>query len=240
MQYLTALKTAVKNMLGIRPGPPKETLDTALPKVELGELFRRNEMDVRILEPITANGNVTINELFSLNYAVAATGPKSVFEIGTFDGRTTLNFAANSSEDTRIFTLDLPASGLGNTKYDLEQYDKLYVDKPQSGARFLNRPEQKKITQLFGDSATFDFSPYYNRADFIFVDGSHAYEYALNDSLIAAKLLRSNKGTILWHDYGHVCWPGVVKALEEIQVRNPFFKNLRHIKGTTLVCLVLE
>ena len=37
--------------------------------------------------------------------------------------------------------------------------------------------------------------------DFIFVDGSHSYDYVLNDSRKALSLLRGGKGIILWHDY---------------------------------------
>ena len=234
------MKRLIKKMLGIQPRPQLETLDTVLTKADLADLFPGNGLNIRMLEPVTANGNVTVHELFSLNYAVAASAPKTIFEIGTFDGRTTLNFAANSPEDARVFTLDLPASDLKKTKFALEEYDKLYVDKPQSGARFFNRPEQRKIKQLLGDSASFDFSPYYNLCDLVFVDGSHAYEYVLSDSQVALKLLRHNKGTILWHDYGHICWPGVVAALEEMQAADHFFKNLKHIKGTTIACLRVE
>ena len=34
--------------------------------------------------------------------------PPTAFEIGTFDGRTTLNIAANLRPPARVYTLDLP------------------------------------------------------------------------------------------------------------------------------------
>jgi predicted O-methyltransferase YrrM len=213
---------------------------THLPQAELAELFPKYQPDIKMLEAAAANGNVSLHELFTLNFAVAATAPKVVFEIGTFDGRTTLNLAANSPADARVFTLDLPATQLNTTKFTLAEFDRSYVEKPASGARFQNKPEAAKITQLLGDSATFDFSPYHNSVDFLFVDGSHAYDYVLNDSYIALKLLRNGKGVIFWHDYGRTCWRGVIQALEKLQRENPAFKNIKHIKDTTIACLVLN
>lgn len=230
-------KPLIKKLLGVNSDTQSAT---KLPKIDLSVAVREFKPDIKILEAATANGNVSIHELFSLNFIIAADAPKVLFEIGTFDGRTTLNFAANSPASARIFTLDLPASDLQKTKFALEEYDKGYVEKPLSGARFLGRLESGKITQLLGDSATFDFSPYFNSVDFVFVDGSHAYEYTLNDSRIALKLLRNKKGMIVWHDYGHVCWPGVLRALEELSVNDPDFKNLKHINNTTIACLRLD
>ena len=54
-----------------------------------------------------------------------------------------------------------------------------------------NSPEQlseKQITQLYGDSANFDFSPYAGRMGLVFVDGSHSYDYVLQDTASALRL----------------------------------------------------
>ena len=37
--------------------------------------------------------------------------PANAFEIGTFDGRTTLNIAANLRAGGKVWTLDLPKAG---------------------------------------------------------------------------------------------------------------------------------
>jgi hypothetical protein len=75
--------------------------------------------------------------------------------------------------------------------------------------------------------------------DFVFVDGSHSYEYVLNDSRHALKLIRNGKGVILWHDYG-TFWKGVKKALDELYLGGNEFKGLRQIEGTSLVCLIIK
>ena len=87
-----------------------------------------------------------------------------------------------------------------------------------------------RITQLHGDSATFDFTPYEDRCDLVFVDGSHAYEYTVKDTETAFRLKRPG-GVIIWHDYG--VWEGVTRALEEFERRTN--AGLKHIHGTSLV-----
>lgn len=202
-----------------------------LPTIELSFLLPQ-EISVTIREPDTKDGNVSFGELIVIAQLVKRRQPRKIFEIGTFDGRTTLNLAANTSENTKVFTLDLPQ---GMTVETSAGGDKKFMGKVKTGARFKDRDEERKITQLFGDSAKFDFSPYKNSMDFIFVDGSHAYEYTLKDSESA--LLMAKPGTvILWHDYA-ASWPGVTRALNELYQSDSHFKNLKHINGTSLAHL---
>ena len=183
-------------------------------------------------EPIAKDGNVSLLELLVLARLVRERQPKHLFEIGTFDGRTTLALAMNSSDESQVHTLDLPAAT--PTALSIERSDRAFVEKSASGDRFRGTDAERKITQLFGDSATFDFSRY--RADFVFVDASHAYEYVLKDSESALELIGSSSGIVLWHDYGE--WEGVTRALDELYVRDARFRNLRAISGPTLAVLI--
>ena len=79
---------------------------------------------------------------------------------------------------------------------------------------------------LTGDSRTFDFSPYENAIDLIFIDGDHSNEGVLADCRKSFDMVRS--GTIIWHDYLMI--KDVTKALVEIRKD----KELYHIEGTTL------
>ena len=88
---------------------------------------------------------------------------------------------------------------------------------------------------MYGDSATFDFSPFFDTVDFVFLDGSHHYKYVLSDSNVAVKLVGSRNGIILWHDYG--VWKGVSKALDELYSQDIGYREIRHIKGTSLAYL---
>jgi hypothetical protein len=124
------------------------------------------------------SGNVALGELAILAQAAAGARTGSeVIEIGTFDGRTTINLAINAPAANPIFTLDLLP--LQPTRFQLESGEMRYVEKPLPGVRFRQCRESltssaQRITQLFGDSATFDWSRHYGKAGLVFVDGSHA------------------------------------------------------------------
>lgn len=194
----------------------------------------RTPASPRLVEPEKANGNVRLSELGILA-AVASDLPDGapVFEIGTFDGRTTLNLALNAPPGCTVHTLDLPPDR--GTVYELAEGESHMVDKPRPGVRYeayrSSRPSAvSRIHQHLGDSASFDFSPFHDACSMVFVDGSHAYAYTLNDTRVAVVLARRG-GVVLWHDYG--VWPGVTKALEEIEEQEHL--GLRNVRGTSLV-----
>jgi hypothetical protein len=88
-----------------------------------------------------------------------------------------------------------------------------------------------RVVLLRGDSVTFDWSQHYGRAGLVFVDGSHAYDYARKDSETAMRLAKPG-GIVLWHDYG--VWPGVTQAIEELEAARRL--GLVHIiRGSSLV-----
>jgi hypothetical protein len=209
----------------------RDTYPTALPQSAWTEMLPRHT--IRLAETGKRDGNVNLAELAILAQAAVAIPPGSiVVEIGTFDGRTTLNLAINAAQAT-VFTLDLPPDE--RAAFALAPGERQYVDKPQPGARFRGcdpawRAAARRITQLLGDSATFDWSPYQGRAGLVFVDGSHAYEYVRKDSATAMRLVVPG-GIVLWHDYGR--WEGVSRALDELETERRL--GLRHIAGTSLV-----
>jgi predicted O-methyltransferase YrrM len=224
----------VRVRLGLKKSRPD---NCTLPSEPWHRLCRAT--GVQFLETNQADGNVNLAELAALNALCRTHNPKTILEIGTFDGRTTLNLALNS--DAQVFTLDLPAATeakLGTIGGDIK-----YVDKPAHaiGARFAQPPHNalpcaKRITQLYGDSATFDFSPWYGKVDFVFVDGAHNYDYVMNDTSVAKKLLRPEGGVIVWHDYG--VWKDVTRALNELSKSDPSLK-LSRIKNTSLVVAIV-
>jgi len=200
---------------------------TTLVKVKWKRVVKPSRFS--LVEAEKRSGNVSVSELGLLALLAKKCPPKaSIFEIGTFDGRTTLNLAVNSSKHSEVFTLDLPSDT--ETKFDTDSGERDFIQKPESGARYKNTKYSKKITQFLGDSATFDFTPFYDKCSMVFVDGSHAYEYALSDSDYAIKMVKEG-GVIIWHDYG--VWEGVTRALEELEEKEKL--NLKHIEGTSLV-----
>ena len=210
-----------------RVGPPP-----TLPVAEVSEVMR--DAPIRLREPVTADGNVSLLELAILDSLVAARAPRTIFEIGTFDGRTALNFAANAPLAT-VHTLDLPVAV--EPALPLHSDDRTFIHRSQHGERgrrFAGTEEQGRIVQHFADSARFDYAPFHGRVDFIFVDGSHSYEYVLSDSA-SALAMAAPGALIVWHDYGE--WAGVTRALNELHGGDPRFARIRCVRGTTLALL---
>jgi len=173
----------------------------------IGSYYNKQSSDARILM-----------ELSSLAYLIKSLNPKMIFEMGTFVGRTTRLFAINSGSDCKIFTLDLPQIQVNH----------------KIGEAFFNTKEAEKIIQLFGNSVTFDFSPWYGKCDFVWVDACHDYEYVVSDTDNALKICRPG-GFIGFHDYRHTAsWSGVTRTVRQIYAK---FKNIRHLKGTTIALL---
>lgn len=215
----------------VEPNQPKPLI----PTISASQLLPPS-VDVHIMEPVAVEGNVTLLELMIITQLTRQSGALNCFEIGTFDGRTALNIAANCGADGKVYTLDLPQAKLGDTGLAIAKDDIPYIAKDTSGGRFQATPYKHKIEQLYGDSASFDYSPYTGRMDLVFVDGAHSCEYVLNDSWRALELLRERKGIILWHDYDQK--KGVTDCLNRLYREETGFRGLRHIEGTALVCLM--
>lgn len=150
---------------------------------------------------------------------LCALNAKVVFEIGTYTGTTT-RIMADAIPSGVVHSLDLPP---GKNVFDADISE-------QVGTAFRNDPlYATRIIQHFGDSRTFDFSPWRGRADLVFVDGSHERDDVLSDSQRALDML-SPGGVIVWDDYQPTI-PGVVAALHELGRTMP----LVHVVGTRLV-----
>ena len=210
---------------------------TKLPVVPLEKLIGDN-VNIQIHEATGGDGNVTPLELIAVIQLIKTFDPRRMFELGTFDGRTTLNMAANSASEAEVWTLDLPKSQSEVAHLRLEVSDRKYIDKNVSGEKYRGTELEGKIRQVFGDSATYNFEPFFGTFDLVFVDAAHSYEYVLNDSKIALKLLGKSGGVVLWHDYGN--WDGVTQAVNQLVDTLPEFAETKQIQGTTLACLIVK
>lgn len=214
-------------------GYDRQGVRASLPSISIGSVADVSH-PILMRVPDAVDGNVTIAELTALCLITRTLRPRQIFEIGTFDGRTTLALADNAPE-ARVVTLDLPRAQLAHTALTVAPEERHLIDKAASGGHFASRDDvRERIVQCWGDSATFDYGPYLGACELVFVDGSHAFEYVRNDSERALALVGS-RGLVVWHDYGE--WPGVTRALNEYAASDPRFANLTRIAGTTLALL---
>lgn len=154
--------------------------------------------------------------------------PLTVFEIGTFTGETTWTMAANLPVASEILTLDLPPAEI---PFGFPSYT--------AGSVFLDTAEQKRITQLYGWSDRYDFSPYIQSVDLMFIDGDHSFASVKSDTDQALRLVKPG-GMIIWDDYRylscHVGCRGVSDFLHSIKDDLP----VRQLTGTRLAVMEVK
>jgi predicted O-methyltransferase YrrM len=168
------------------------------------------------------------HELIVLGAIARSLQPKLVVEFGTFMGGSTLAMAANIDDDASIITVDIdPASrknhrhgiGVGLLEFDV-------------GCLFRNTRFASKIEQRFSNTLKFNPAGLIGKADLVFVDADHTYDFVKRDTEMALQLLKPG-GAILWHDYTwepqHPECVGVTKAVNEFREKHG---GCRQIAGT--------
>jgi predicted O-methyltransferase YrrM len=202
-------------------------------KISAAELFPVT-VDLSFCDLSQVDGNTTFFEQALIQALARKSGAKIALEMGTFDGKTSTNLALNLGPDAKIITIDLPAGNMSDAALTIGKSDERYIQKERIGTKINSG---KNIQQLYGDTATFDFSPWYGLCDFVFVDACHEYDYVHKDT-DTALLLAKPGATILWHDYG--TWDGVVRALNERYQSDVRCRSMRHIADTALVIMTAE
>jgi hypothetical protein len=195
------LRLALRNPSKLRPYVSyclkkyDELMDNGLPS--RGPLTPSAALAV-VLPAAHVGGGMSFGELVILARVTKVLQPRTVFEIGTYNGLTTAVFLLNSNPDAQIVTLDLPAEPVEGEGYILG--DRELVMSRQLGAV----PEAmglRRYTQLLCDSMTFDPSPYKNSVGLGLIDAAHDLVHVRNDTLKMASMI-SNEGMVFWHDYG--------------------------------------
>lgn len=188
----------------------------------LGEAFRA-EVDIPFGR--VKVGSCPLADLACLAAAAAKKRPQRVFEIGTFEGLTSVVFARNSDPAVRVFSLDLPP------EKDVPRTRRSYAAQSIKGAYRSGYLIDElgcgpAVERLYGDSALFDFRPYEDSIDLFFIDGSHTAEYVARDTLSAFRAVNA-AGWILWHD----CFvPDVFRILKRVARFHPVYQ----VTGTNL------
>lgn len=120
----------------------------------------------------------------------------SYFEIGTWRGESVRN-VADVAQD--CFTLNLHPDEIiqltGNSKY--------------ANAHFFFSKNLPNVTQLLGNSRTFDFAGLNKKFDVIFIDGNHHHDFVKSDTQKVFAHLAHENSIIVWHDYAYS--PGKVR-----------------------------
>jgi predicted O-methyltransferase YrrM len=196
-----------------------------LPRVGLTELFPdAPAVDIQVLRAPdrTFGMSLTVEELACVLVIAKVIRAKRVLEIGTWDGNTALNIATNI--EGTVTTVDLPKDQT-NRESAIYPGTRLNLgDRNQLGRQFAGCD---RVQQVYGDSATLDWSTFGGPFDLIFIDGCHDKPYVESDTANAFKVLAED-GVILWHDYGML--PAVSEVVDALAGDHPVWA----IEGTRL------
>ena len=143
-----------------------------------------------------------LDEMLILGTATRALQPKAIFEIGTYNGRTTSIFTLNAPHNAKVFTLDLPPDA--SVEGDQEEYIDTDVDlvKGRKMTNFIHDLNlTDRVKQLHCDSMQFDPTPYRGTIELGFIDGAHALPFVRNDTE-KMSVMMADRGVVFWHDYG--------------------------------------
>ena len=195
----------------------------AAPRVVSVDLWQISGLDrIRVEGTVLRRSPLVVCALASLLEA------ETIFEFGTYHGETAWLLARNLPH-ARVLTLDLEGQdAVGRAALELTDLDE-YFREWGRGSRFRDTPEAERITQLIGDSATFDFAPYGGSVDLVYVDASHSYSYVRSDTEAGLAML-SPSGTIVWDDYTH--YSGIFAYLHELAPT--LDRPIYHLVGTRL------
>ena len=193
---------------------PADNIKNQAPSKPLEEITGRQ--CVHILYPTAQLGDVSTYELYALNSLVKAFKPRTIFEIGTLHGRTTVNLLDNAENLETLFTLDIMEELPANL--------------------FARHHQSYKVKRIVCDSRQVDITPYKSKVDLIFIDADHTYEAVVSDSRKAVEMLRST-GLLVWHDYTVV---GDTKGACHEFMRMHAGRQFVHIVDTTLLVMLPE
>jgi methyltransferase family protein len=184
-----------------------------IPSVPLVDVLGEAKANISFSIQKHEDGSLHPDQAMALLALAVAAAPKVVLEIGTFMGHTTKLLAMNLPEAT-IHTVDLPLDYVPEQDHVTEkQKDDFHlISQRRVGREYRGTRFEARVRQHFADTASWDFKKAAG-ATFFFIDGSHTYDYAKNDSERCYELC-GGKGVFVWHDCDEA-HPGVVKALLE-------------------------
>lgn len=170
-----------------------------------------------ILHPFPRNLSIMPHEMVVLTLLVRHFQFRKIVELGTAEGRTTVNLAAHSPEDAEVITVNFPPEPPDN----------------MVGYFYWESPYKHKIKQVYCDATQFDWRPHRDSVDLVFIDAGDDYEMRATETAIVFRMVRVGS-IVIWHDYGSA--EGPTRIMNYLSTRLP----VRHIKKTASVYLHIQ
>jgi hypothetical protein len=190
--------------------------DMEIPQVAVQEVFPEIDFtrSPELLYPFPRELGIHPHELMILAHVVRYLHPRRVIEFGTAEGRTALNLALHLPPEGEVITLDFPP----------------IPGKNEVGYFYWDQPLKSKIKQVFSGVEDWDVNPYRASAEIVFCDACDQLPGLAAEMTQAFAVVKPG-GVIFRHDYGSAEGPTLFwnRISRELPVR--------HLEGTTLVCL---
>ena len=190
-----------------------------------------SEDRVQLPPRIVDGGGTSLEELLVLAASTRILQPKRVFEVGTFNGRTTSCLILNAAPEATVISLDLPLNpGASETASGGISTDRDLIEQRKLAAYVYEFKLESHFQQVLCDSMQFDPEPYRDSIELGFVDGAHTRAYVQNDTEKMA-IMMAKRGLVFWHDYGGKgSFRPLSKYLDELSRRIQMFR----VPNTTL------
>lgn len=164
----------------------KYRLGEGLPTLDLLTLFPN--FSERVVPYAYLEGGSTAIDLALLKALARRYEACRYFEIGAWRGESVANVASVANDCISLSLSDNEMRELG--------WSDLYL----ATARWFSGTLEN-VVHIGHDSKTFDYRPYLETCDLVFIDGDHSYEGVRSDTENAFRLLRDDRSVIVWHDY---------------------------------------
>ena len=165
----------------------KYRMPAGLPVVEMTQLIGTG---TRTLGPMTyLDGGSLPTDMMLLAGLAEKIKNCSYFEIGTWRGESVATVSPRALSCHTLCLSDEEMRKMGMHSRTIESHG-------------IFSKGLDNVTQLQGDSRSFDFGQLNKTFDLIFIDGDHHYDFVKSDTMKVISQLMHENSIVVWHDYG--------------------------------------
>ncbi|MCK5135205.1 MAG: class I SAM-dependent methyltransferase [Bacteroidales bacterium] len=162
-------------------------LPDGLPVIGMDQLIKTDSVS---LGPMTfLDGGSLPTDMMLLASLAESIRDCNYFEIGTWRGESVATLASRVKSCYTLCLTDEEMQAMGMHEKTIESH-RLFSE------------DLDNVTQLRGDSRSFDFRSPGKRFDLIFIDGDHHFDFIKSDTRNVFEHLVHDNSIVVWHDYG--------------------------------------
>lgn len=180
-------------------------LDQIFNSKKINKLWKSSSVTMENLSIPDGTGGVNPGDRRAIFYLIASLKPKSILEIGTHIGASTVNIAFALSKittDERFEFVTVDIRDVNSTK----KKSWLKYGTKHSPKKMLEMLRLSSKVQFITDTSLGYAKKSNQKFDFIFLDGDHTAKTVYEEISIVLRLLNPN-GVILLHDFFPSCQP---------------------------------